>query len=189
MFRRATIGLFALAFAASASADPRQELHEAFIHNLQLKSFRATMIDMASNKTVSTIEFQAPDRYRVAAGGQPASMIIGGTMYLNANGHMMKIPIPTKMLGKYRNEEAIADLEKNLTVESLGPGMVGTVPARKYRFINTGKHPSTTTAWIGVSSGNVLQIETAGKGAGKPAQMRVVYSDFNSPAIRIDPPK
>ena len=43
MFRRVLVALLAFTFAASAWADTRQELHSAFVRNLALKSFRATM--------------------------------------------------------------------------------------------------------------------------------------------------
>lgn len=188
MFRRALAAFLALTFAASAAADVRQELHAAFVKNLALKSFKATMVDLASNRTVSTVEFRAPDRYRVTAAGQPPSLIIGDTMYLQRAGQFMKIPVPKQMLGQYRNEAAIKDLEKGMAVESLGPGAVGTEAARKYRWLNAGKQQSTSTVWIGVRSGHVLQVETSGKVAGKPFAMRVLYTDFNSPAIRIDAP-
>ena len=143
---------------------------------------------MPGGRVVSTIEFQAPDRYRITAPGQPPSLIIGDSMYIDAGGRSMKIPLPKNMLGKFRNEEAIAELEKDVTVEALGPGMVGGQPARKYRFTSTGKHAATTTAWIGVASGRVLQFETTGKAGGKSHSMRMVYSDFDSPAIRIAAP-
>jgi len=189
MFRRALAAFLALTFAASAWADVRQELHAAFVKNLGLKSFKATMVDLTRNRTVSTVEFRAPDRYRVTAGGQPPSLIIGDTMYLQREGQFMKIPLPKQMLGQYRNEAAIRDLEKGMRVESLGPGLVGSEATRKYRWLNAGEQQSTSTAWVGVRSGHVLQVETSGKLAGKPFAMRVVYSDFNSPGIRIDAPK
>jgi outer membrane lipoprotein-sorting protein len=189
MFRRALVALLALGFAATAAADTRQELHAALTRNLALKSFKATMTDLTSNRTMSIVEFRAPDRYRVSPAGQPPSLIIGDTMYLQREGRFMKIPLPKQMLGQYRNEAAIKELEKGMSVESLGPGTVGTEPALKYRWLNSGKQQSTSTAWIGVRSGLVLQVETSGKAAGRPFAMRVVYSDFNSPSIRIDPPK
>lgn len=189
MFRPALLAMLAFAYAASAAEDPRQDLHTAFVRNLELKSFRATMTDLTSNRMMSTVEFQAPDRYRVTAAGRPASLIIGSTMYLNNQGKFMKIPLPKQVVGQYRNEAAIAELEKGSTVESLGPGMVGSEAARKYRFTgNAGTPASTSTAWIGVRSGRVLQVETAGKAAGKVYSMRVVYSDFDSPAIKINIP-
>jgi len=189
MFRRALVALLAFAFATCAWADARKELHAAFVQSLALKSFRATMTDLASHRAMSTVEFQAPDRYRITANGQAPSLLIGNTMYVNRNGRFMKIPLPKPMLGQYRNEAAIAELEKGSKVESLGPGMVGAEAARKYRFTTTsGQQAATSTAWVGVRSGNVLQIETSGKVAGKPYAMRVGYSDFNSPAIRISAP-
>lgn len=190
MFRRAIVALLALTLAPAAWADARQELHAAFVRNMALKSFKATMVELPGNKTVSVVEFQAPDRYRVTAGGQPPSVIIGDAMYMNAGGQVMKVPMPKGTFGKFRNEEAIADLEKGTVVESDGAGMVGGQPARKYRFRSTtGKQQSTSVVWVGVTSGNVLQVETTGKNGGKTFAMRVLYSDFNSPAIRINAPK
>lgn len=188
MFRRALLAVLALSFAATAAADTRQELHKAFTQNLTLKSFKATMVDLTSNRTVSTVEFRAPDRYRISAAGQPPSLIVGDTMYIQREGSFMKIPLPKQMLGQYRNEAAIKDLEKGMVVTGLGPGMVGTEPALRYRWLD-GKNAATSTAWISVRSGNVLQVETSGKAAGKPYAMRIMYSDFNSPSIKIDAPK
>lgn len=189
MFRRVFLALLAFAFATSAWADARDELHAAFLQSLTLKSFRATMLELPSNKVVSTVEFVAPDRFRVTPSGQAASLMIGDTMYLQAGGRSMKIPLPKNMLGKYRNEAVMADLEKGAAVESLGAGMVGAQAARKYRFTTAGKQAATSTVWVAVSNGRVLQLETSGKAAGKPVSMRIRYSDFNSPAIRIDVPR
>ncbi len=122
MLPRLLLACLALGLVAPAAADPRQDLRMAYVSNLALKSYKATMIDVASNQTLSTFEFQAP--------------------------------------------------------------------ARKYRFrSNTAEQVSSSTVWIGAASGHVLQVETSGKHDGKPYAMRMVYSDFNSPSIRINPPK
>ena len=190
MLSRLLVACLALGLVAPAAADPRQDLRKAYVSNLALKSYKATMIDMASNKTLSTIEFQAPDRYRVAAGGQAPSVIVGDTMYLNAGGQSIKVPLPKDTLGQLRNDKTISDLEKNISVESAGAGAVGGQPARKYRFrSSTADQESSSTVWIGAASGHVLQVETSGKHGGKPYAMRMVYSDCNSPAIRINAPK
>ena len=39
---------------AGSAADPRQDLHKAFVHNLALKSYKATMTDLKSNRIAST---------------------------------------------------------------------------------------------------------------------------------------
>lgn len=190
MFRRTLALLLALGFAANAWADGRQDLHTAFARNLALKAFKATMYDLTRKQALSTVEFQAPDRYRMTLAGQPPSLVIGDTMYMTRNGKTMKMAMPKGTFGKFRNEDAMAELEKGLVVESLGPGTVGAVPARRYRFTSTtDKQASSSMVWVGVSSGLVLQVETSGKNADRPFAMRVSYSDFNSPAIQIDAPK
>ena len=73
MSSRRIVALFALTFATAALADTRADLHSAFTRNLALKSFKATMVDLGSNHTVSTIEFQAPNRYRISPAGGPPS--------------------------------------------------------------------------------------------------------------------
>lgn len=190
MFRRTLVALLALSFAGAACADARQELHAAFVRNVALTSFKATMVDLSSNKTVSVVEFQAPDRFRVTPTGAPSSVIIGDTMYMNAGGQVMRVPMPKGKFTNLRNQDAMKELEKGTTVESTGMGRVGTQPARTYRFLSAkGKDQYTSTVWVGVASGQVLQLETSGKSAGKPFSMRMLYSDFNSPAIKVTPPK
>ena len=67
--------------------------------------------------------------------------------------------------------------------------MVGSQPARKYRFQTVYKgHPTDSVAWVGVASGLVLQVETSSNQGGKASNMRITYSDFNSPAIRVSKP-
>ena len=189
MFRPAIVALLALTLAPAAWADARQELHDAFVRNVALKSFKATMVDLSSNKTVSVVEFQAPDRFRVTPTGAPSSVIIGDTMYMSHDGQTMKIPMPKGTFAKYRNQDAMKELEKGTTVESRGMGRVGAQPARLYRFLSAkGKNQYTSTVWVGVASGQVLQLETSGKSAGKPFSMRMLYTDFNSPNIKVNAP-
>ena len=54
--------------------------------------------------------------------GQPPTVIIGNTMYMTHAGKVMSVPLPKGMLGQFRNEAAISDLEKGSTVRALGPG-------------------------------------------------------------------
>ena len=187
--RIALAALLFLSFATAASADPRQDLHKAFVKNMALKTFKATMTDLSTNKTVSVMEFQAPDRYRVTVTGQPPSLIIGDYMYMSAGGKSMKMPLPKGSFGQFRNEQALSDLEKGATVEALGPGLVGKEPALRYRFRSAaGKQQSTSIVWVGVRSGLVLQVETSGKNGAQPFSMRVAYSDFDNRAISIAAP-
>jgi outer membrane lipoprotein-sorting protein len=174
---------------AAAAVNPRQDLHKAFVHNLALKSYKATMTDLKSNRAVSTVEFQAPDRFRITVPGQAVSVIVGDVMYMSHGGRTMKLPLPKGTIGQYRNEATIAELEKGARVTGIGPGLVSGEPAVKYGFASgTGADQSNSTAWVSARSGHVLMVETTGKHDGRDYAMRVVYSDFDSPSIRIAAP-
>ena len=69
MFRPAVVFALALAAVAPAHAGPKEDLHNAFTKFLAQTSFRGTMAStMAGKATTSTVEFVAPDRYRVDTG-------------------------------------------------------------------------------------------------------------------------
>jgi outer membrane lipoprotein-sorting protein len=184
---RICAGLLALAFAGQAAADARADLHAAFQKNLSAKTYRATMTDLATGKQVSTVEFQAPDRYRIQVSGGPTSVIANGSMYMQVNGQSMKVPLPAGTLEKFRSDAAWKQMEKDTLIRESAPGTVGAEPARKFHWITSGAHPSTGDAWVGIKSGYVLQVETTDAAGSRKGAVRVHYGDFNS-AISIAPP-
>ena len=104
MFPKTFAGL-ALALGCSlAAAAPKDDLHAAFAKFLAARSFRATATDVKKGEPVSKMEFVAPDRYRVDAGGQ-TSLIVGDTMYMDIGGKMQPLPVPGvgRMVAQYRN--------------------------------------------------------------------------------------
>ena len=181
---RICAGLLALAVAGPAAADARADLRAAFQKNMAAKSYRATMTDLGTGKQVSTVEFQAPDRYRIKAQGME-SVIAGGHMYMQVNGQPMKVPLQPGMVEKFRSDAAWKQMEQDTLIRDAGPATVGAEPARKFHWITSGKHASTGDAWVSLKSGHVIQVET---GESKKGAVRVRYSDFNG-AIRIAPPK
>ena len=184
---RICAALLALAFAGNALADARADLHAAFQKNLSAKTYRATMTDLATGKQVSTVEFQAPDRYRIQANGM-TSVIANGNMYMQVNGQSMKVPLQPGMMEKFRSDAAWKQMEKDTLISERAPGTVGAEPARKFHWITSGAHPSTGDVWVSVKSGYVLQVETTEAAGSKKGAVRVHYGDFNS-AISIAPPK
>ena len=97
MSARVLAALLAFMFVSPAWADGSAELRSAFAQTLKLTALRATMLELPSGKPVSSVDYQAPYRYRVtpAAGAAgAASVIIGDTMYLQADGRPMNIPTP-----------------------------------------------------------------------------------------------
>jgi outer membrane lipoprotein-sorting protein len=189
MFHRIAAAVLCLAFAGAALADPRQDLHTAYLKMQALKSYKATMVDQGSRKTVSVVEFQAPDRLRMTMDGGMTTIVVGDTMYMTVNGRSMVVPMPKGTLSKYRNEESLREIEKGALVTNEGPSMVGGQPAQTYRFstVSNGQ-PSSSLVWVSLTTGLVLQVETLSNKGNKAARMRILYSDFNSPAIRISKP-
>jgi outer membrane lipoprotein-sorting protein len=188
--RVALAGLLALlaVFPLAASADARQELHAAYRKMMALKAFKTRLMDLSTGKTAMTMEYQAPDRYRMTLPGQPPQLIIGDTMLMTVDGRTLRVPLPKGSLPKVRNEEGLRELERGSLVEAQGAGVVGGQPARIYRHTTqvNGK-PAQTLVWVGVASGLPLQVETRGAKGGK--DMRLLYSDFDSAKIRIVAPK
>jgi hypothetical protein len=186
--RRAALLLLCLFVATPACADARADLHAAFVKFLAQPTFEArTHAEVGGRAVDSTVEFQAPDRYRVTGAGRPASVIIGGTMYLAINGKTLKTPMPAGTIAQYR-EETMAQMERSATVEDLGLDTVGAVPARKYRFKTGGATPTDSTVWVGIASGLPLQVRATATGKSKIVST-TTYSRYGDPTIRVDAPK
>jgi hypothetical protein len=187
--RRLSAALLCLAAAGSALADARADLHAAFAKNMAARTYRSTITDLATGKLVATVEFQAPGRYRVQPAAGPVSVIADGKMHLNINGRVMSVPLPAGTLDAYRSDAAWKRMETNTSFSSAGLGAVGAEPARKYHWVTSGKNAGAGDTWVSVKSGYVLQVETAAKPGSKSGAVRVSYTDFNSPAIKVVAPK
>jgi hypothetical protein len=182
---------FALGLAcAAASAAPKDDLHAAFAKFLQAKSFRATVTDVKNGEALSTMEYVAPDRYRVKPAKGPQSLVVGDTMYMDMNGKLTPLPVPgvAKMVAQYRNQDFLADVERGMEVEALGDGDVDGEPAKVYAYTVTQPIKADAKTWISRKSGLPIQIESTGTYMGHTATTRVRYSGFDDPSIRIDAP-
>jgi hypothetical protein len=192
MSRRALPALVALAcaFAGIASAGPREDLHMAFSKFLVQTSFRGDIVgNMAGHSSHSTIEFQAPDHVRVTTDGRPPVVMIGNTMYMEMNGHAMKVPMPAgNPMTQYRDASLLAQLERGMLVEDLGLDSVGGMPAHKYRYTVDKPQPSTSLVWVSIKSGLPMQLQTSRAVMGKPVDTIIRYDRFGDASIKISAP-
>lgn len=167
-------------------AGAKDELRASIQKLLAAKTYHAQMKTDAGGVMTSTIDFAAPDRFRMTL-PMGTQTIIGDTMIMNVKGMHMKMPMPSGTLTKWRDP---ANMEKNMatmTVEALGTDVVDGQPARKYHITNTQPRPSDSIYWIG-ANGYPLQIKVSGKAMGKASTTTIHYSRFNDPTIRIDAP-
>jgi outer membrane lipoprotein-sorting protein len=185
----ATIAL-TCALATAASAGPKDDLHAALSKFLAQTSFRGDIDgNMAGRSTHSTIEFQAPDRIRVTTQGRPPVVMIGDTMYMNANGHAMKVPMPAgNPMTQYRDASILAQLERGMLVEDLGLDSIDGMPTHKYRYTVEKPQPSTSMIWVSMKSGLPMQVQTSRAVMGKPINTIIRYSKFNDASIKINAP-
>jgi hypothetical protein len=185
------LAALALGLACSAAdAAPKDDLHAAFAKFLQAKSFRATVTDVKSGEALSSMEYVAPDRYRVKPAKGPASLIVGDTMYIDMDGKPTPMPVPGvgKMVAQYRNADFLAEIERGMAVEALGDDRVDGEAAKVYAYTVTRPIKADAKAWISQKSGLPIQIESTGSFMGHTSTTRVRYSDFDDPSIRIDAP-
>ncbi|MEO8003084.1 MAG: hypothetical protein ABI644_14525 [Arenimonas sp.] len=184
--------LFAILLLISlpAAATPKDEVHAAYTRFLAMKSFKASNDSTyGKDKTSSSVEFVMPDRYRVTNSGRPPSVIIGNSMYIDMDGHMMKIPMPglKNMIGQYRNPEIMKELQGDVVVESLGTETLNGKPTKKYRYSMTKPQASTNMMWVG-ANGDILQIDSSGTMNKKAYHTVIQYSQYNNATIKIDAP-
>jgi hypothetical protein len=188
MFYRLVLALFFLGVAATAHAGAKEDLHTTFSKFLAQTSFKGTTTATLGGRTIhSVVEFQAPDRYRVSSEGRPPSVIAGGFMYININGHFMKMPTPMA-LAQYRDPNVLAQVESSLTAKDLGLDSVAGAPAHKYQYDIAGPHASTVTIWVSVASGLPIQLQNSGQAMGKTVNTTIDYSNYGDPTIKISAP-
>jgi len=157
---------------------------------LGVKSFHATMTMSGTaipDGMTTEMDFVAPDRYRMQM-PMGTQVIIGDTMHMSVQGRSMKVPMPEGTLSQWRDPVKLAENQATMNVESLGRESVDGVAARKYVVHNTQPQPSDVTMWIG-GDGLPLQIQHTSSAEGKTANVKIRYTRYNDPSIRIDPPK
>jgi hypothetical protein len=173
-----------------AHAAPKDELHDAFVKFLQSKSFRATITDLKKGEQVSSMEFVAPDRYRMTIAGGTTQVIVGDAMYMDMNGQMMRVPVPgvAKLTAQYRNEAFLRQVEGGMAVQALPDEAVDGEPAKVFAYTVTEPVKADAKTWVSRSSGLPIQTDSSGSYMGVKSTTRVRYSSFDDPSIVIEAP-
>ena len=150
-----------------------------------LTRYRATMSTStgADDKPiVSTLDFVAPDRYRIESPGAGTQVIIGQTMYLEVDGRRTKVAAPANVLSQWRSATAIADAAASLTAHADGHQMVAAQPSAKFIVTQATPTPVQTTIWIG-PKGYPIRVDTA------DGRTSIRYTRYDDPELKIEPPK
>ena len=153
---------------------------------LAARSFHATLHMQGAQTMTNAMDFVASDRYRMQmpVGTQ---VIIGDTMYMQAQGRQMQVPLPAGSISQWRDPLKLQENKEGLSVEAQGSETIDGQTARKYLVRNTLPESTEFTYWIG-DNGLPLQLQHTGESQGKPYSMILRYSRLDDPAIRIDVP-
>lgn len=195
--------LLALAPTPARADEAKDELFKAWQAFLAVKSFRADIQMLEPMRSTTRLEFQAPDRYRVSLANGPTTVIIGDSGYMEIGGRTMKLPMAVDgIASQYRDESFLRELQADMTVEDLGTDSLDGEPVRKFRYVQdlapTAAMPgapaaasggkTSTVAWVSARTRLILKLDVSSGEGGKASRTEIRYSDFNSAAIRIQPP-
>ena len=180
--------------AATASAETpaaRDAVLAAMRKFAALKRYHATMtvVERPGAKPVtSEMDFVAPDRFRVTMPGTGNQVVIGDTMYMQAKGRTMQVPLPAGTLAKWRDPASLAAAADGMSAEEAGRAMVAGQPSRKYIVRQTKPVKAESTLWIGPKD-LPIRIETGPGADGKSGQVSIRYARYDDPTITIEPPR
>lgn len=173
--------------SAAAAATPVQRVIASMQAFRDARSFHAQMTLQGARETSNTLDFVAPDRYRMQmpAGTQ---VIIGDVLYLQSQGRTRTMQLPAGTVAQWRDPLQLEAGHASLQVQAQGQGEVDGIKAEQFLVRNgPTEQPVQFFYWIG-PDGLPVQLRHQGVSQGKPYTMTVRYSRFNDPAIVIDTP-
>jgi hypothetical protein len=179
---------------ADDAAATMDALTKSIDAQLNARSFRARLDSTFDNQeTARTIEYVAPDRFRMA-GEADETIIIGSNAWVRQNnGAWQKLPIDaSQMIASVRDPKIIDQLRKSAEVKLIGPDTLDGKPMTVYQYtlrnVMGTDMTSHAKAWISVADSLPRRMETETEIKGKTSKATITYFDYNAD-IRIDPPK
>lgn len=176
--------------AVADAVNPREEVIAAMRKLMDARSYRAQMRHSGGPRgaMTNTVDFVAPDRFRMEMAGIGTQYVIGDTMTMTMQGRTVQVPMPEGTITQWRDPGNFRGAEASMTAEALGSDAVDGIQARKYLVHHTAPKPADITLWIG-ADGLPLQMQVSGDASGQAVTTTVRYSRINDPGIAIEAPK
>ena len=155
-----------------------------------LRSYRMTMLrsDGPTGRTGSTIDYAAPDRYRIETAGLPLQVVIGDTLYATSEGGTKATPLPAGDIASWRDPIGLFATGNDFTAEKGARRFVFGMPTTEYKLL-VGKPVARNVNVLIGPMGLPVKLESESVIAGKAVVTMVRYSHFDSADIKIDAPK
>ena len=176
---------------ASGPDATRQVMRDALAKFRALRSYQAQMRTEGGPRGAidNRLEFVAPDRYRLTMrmqGMEVTQVRVGNAVYMQVGDRTMKTTLPEQADPARWYEAFDQDLD-TMVVEAQGSETLDGIATRKYLMRQTRPKPSDVATWVD-DQGHVRQARIDMTVEGRPTTTTIVYSRFDDPSIRIDPP-
>ncbi|MEG2804091.1 hypothetical protein [Stenotrophomonas sp.] len=171
------------AASVPAAADPAQAVLDASQRFSRLRSFHASLRMQGPRTVETTLDFVAPDRYRLQTEDGP-QLIIGDTFFLQRAGEVRQVPVPPGLVAQWRSPLPADLAPAQLQVQDLGADVLAGVATRKYRVRHASAGPDGMLYWID-ARGLPVQIERDGQAQGGRYRITLRYSRQDDPTLQI----
>ncbi|MBD8695807.1 hypothetical protein IFT58_06405 [Stenotrophomonas sp. CFBP 13718] len=175
--------------APAVDADPAQAVLRASQRFAALRSFHAEMRlhgAQAGQVVHTTMDFVAPDRYRLEGPGG-VQTIIGNTFFLQSEGRIEQVPVPDGLLQQWRSPLPSEAGLQGLTVEAGGTADIDGTATRLYRVEGPTGSGETLQYWIG-ADGLPRQVQRDGFNKDQPYRITLRYSRLDDSTLQVPLP-
>jgi hypothetical protein len=159
-----------------AFADAYDDLVKVQTAFQNAKSWHA--VEQFSNGKTTTVDFAAPDRWRIQSAPNLAHVLIGNDAYMVSNGRSMRLPFGGMIQKMVKNLTFSAQEDVRQSTRDLGVQTLNGQNVHVYSFTN---HGVPATLYVGkdlLPVQNVIQD--------KKNTTTIIYSKYNEP-ISIEP--
>jgi hypothetical protein len=164
--------LAALLMPAVAWAGPYDDLLKAQTAFQNAKSWHAD--EQLSNGKTVTVDYSAPDRWRIQPSPDMTEVVIGNDVYMIRKGRSTRLPFGGSMIRKTAEDAgfSVRDEVKD-TAQDLGMRTIDGQSLHAYSFT---AHGTPVTLYLGTDSLPVESVSKSSKGT-----VTVKYSKYNQP--------
>jgi outer membrane lipoprotein-sorting protein len=171
--------------------DPKQALLDAYRGLKNLKSYRIIATTTAKTTSTTTLEYVAPDRYRMVTDRAETVVTRGATYIRYKNGRWAIAPVDvSELIARFHDPkevQEIADPAASRDFKSLGPEVFDGASTFVYQYTTVVEgQKSVAKVWLLAESGLPRKKETDSEyGSEKVRSVQVFEYDRD---IMIDPP-
>jgi outer membrane lipoprotein-sorting protein len=179
--------VLSMLLAGQVQADDKEALMAAMLKSFDAGSFRVRMIDDSRRAQLTTMEFQAPDRFRVVT-DDTEIVAVDGTAYMVVGGRTMRVPMDVgSLIGRFRIDEEIRKAQDGMTVTAVEDDVLNGEKATRYDFL-VDKPKSTNRAWVSEESGYLMRMEQTSGSGRRQTTTTMDYEDFGNVEVRAPAP-